>query len=51
MVRVLMRPSFPSSFSLIFLSFKYEKKNFKEIFPFHSDDILDRLCLASLQLW
>ena len=50
MVRVSMRSSFPSSFSLIFhLIFIFHL--LQGSFPFHSDDIFDMLSLASLQLW
>ena len=49
MVRVLMRSSFAGSFSLIF-HLSNAKKKLQGSFPFHSDDILNRLSLASLQL-
>ena len=44
-----MRPSFAGSFSLIF-HLSNAKKKLQGSFPFHSDDILNRLSLASLQL-
>ena len=50
MVRVLTRSSFASSFSLIFHLLNAKKK-LQGSFPFHSDDVLDRLSLVSLQLW
>ena len=55
LVRVLMRPSFAGSFSLIFHRFHLlnakKKKKLQGSFPFHSDDILDRLSITSLLLW
>ena len=52
LVRVLMRPSFAGSFSLIFHRFHLlnakKKKKLQGSFPFQSDDILDRLSLTSL---
>ena len=51
LVRILMRPSFAGSFSLIFHRFHLlnaKKKKLQGSFPFHSDDILDRLSLTSL---
>ena len=50
MVRVLTRSSFASSFSLIFHLLNAKKK-LQGSFPFHNDDVLDRLSLVSLQLW
>ena len=50
MVRVFTRSSFASSFSLIFHLLNAKKK-LQGSFPFHSDDVLDRLSLVSLQLW